>query len=105
MGRNLDQIVKSLPKARRAKIEARAAELIAEETTLQDLRKAFGFTQNQMAKEAQRRSGQRVARRKTRRLAPVHVEGLRRGHGRRTQSRCRIPWSSAGALADAGTAV
>ena len=38
MPRNLKEIMKSLPKARRTKIEARTAELIAEEATLQDLR-------------------------------------------------------------------
>lgn len=51
MPRNLKEVMKSLPKARRTKIEARAAELIAEEATLQDLRKAFGLTQVQMAKK------------------------------------------------------
>lgn len=43
MGRNLGQIVKSLPKVRHAKVEARAAELIAEQAKLQDLRKASGL--------------------------------------------------------------
>lgn len=51
MGRKLDQVIESLPKGRRAKVEARAAELIAEEATLQDLRKALGLTQEQMAKQ------------------------------------------------------
>jgi len=51
MGRTLDQKIEALPKARKAKIEARAADLIAEEATLQDLRKAFGMTQVKMAKE------------------------------------------------------
>ena len=51
MPRNLKEVMKSLPKARRTKIQARAAELIAEEATLQDLRKAFGLTQVQMAKK------------------------------------------------------
>ena len=35
MPRNLKQVVKSLPKARRMRIEARAAELIAKEATTQ----------------------------------------------------------------------
>jgi DNA-binding XRE family transcriptional regulator len=39
-----------LPPARRAKVEARARELIAEEMTLQDIRKAQKLTQEQMAK-------------------------------------------------------
>ena len=42
MARTLNEVMKSLPKARRAKIEVRATELIAEEASLQDLRKAFG---------------------------------------------------------------
>lgn len=51
MARTLNEVMKSLPKARRAKVEARAAELIAEEASLQDLRKAFGMTQVTMAKK------------------------------------------------------
>ena len=38
MARTLNEVMKSLPKVRRAKIEARAEELIAEESSLQDLR-------------------------------------------------------------------
>ena len=45
MGRTLDQVFAKLPKARRAKIEARVAELIAEEKSLHDLRKAMNKTQ------------------------------------------------------------
>ena len=40
-----------LPKARRKKVEARAAELIAEEMSLRDLRKARKRTQVRVAKE------------------------------------------------------
>ena len=36
MARTLNEVLKSLPKARRTKVEARAAELIAEEASLQD---------------------------------------------------------------------
>lgn len=50
MGRTLNEKMKTLPKARRRKVEARAAELIAEEASLQDLRKAMGLTQVKMAK-------------------------------------------------------
>lgn len=39
----------TLPAGRRAKIEARAEELIAEEMTLRDLRKAQDLTQERMA--------------------------------------------------------
>ncbi len=50
MGRTLDEVMKSLPAARRREIKARAKELIAEELTLQDLRKAMGKTQVELAK-------------------------------------------------------
>jgi hypothetical protein len=49
MGRTLDQVFAKLPKARRVKIEARVAELIAEEKSLHDLRKAMNKTQVAMA--------------------------------------------------------
>jgi transcriptional regulator with XRE-family HTH domain len=45
---NVNDIIASLPADRQAKIRARAAELIAEEMTLQDLRKAREFTQIRM---------------------------------------------------------
>lgn len=50
MGRTLDEKMKALPEARRRKVEARAKELLAEEASLQDLRKAMGLTQVKMAK-------------------------------------------------------
>ena len=43
------EILARMPAERRAKIAARAKDLIAEEMTLQDLRKAQKFTQEQMA--------------------------------------------------------
>ena len=48
---NLEQIRKKLSPVRRKKIEARAAELIAEEMTLQELRRARKLTQVRMAKK------------------------------------------------------
>ena len=47
----LKQRIDRLPKARRAKVEARAAELIAEEMSLRDLRKARKRTQVRVARE------------------------------------------------------
>jgi len=47
---NLDRIKKGLSSARRKKIEARAAQLLAEEMTLQELRQARKLTQVRMAK-------------------------------------------------------
>lgn len=46
----LDQKIKHVGTARRRKIEARAAQLIAEEMTLQELRRARKLTQARMAK-------------------------------------------------------
>lgn len=51
MGRTLEQVMAGLPAKRRAKVEARAQELIAEELSLQDLRKAMNKTQVSMAKK------------------------------------------------------
>ena len=48
---NLERIRKELSPARRKKVEARAAQLIAEEMTLQELRRARKITQVHMAKE------------------------------------------------------
>jgi len=47
----LDQKMQSLHPARRKKIQARAAQLIAEEMTLQQLRRARKLTQARMAKK------------------------------------------------------
>ena len=48
---NLERIRKELSPARRKKVAARAAQLIAEEMTLQELRRAGRLTQVRMAKE------------------------------------------------------
>jgi transcriptional regulator with XRE-family HTH domain len=49
MGKTLKDRLRKLPAARRAKIEARADELFAEEMSLKDLRKARQMTQQRMA--------------------------------------------------------
>jgi transcriptional regulator with XRE-family HTH domain len=49
MTRDINDIIASLSPDRQAKIKTRATELIAEEMTLQDLRKAREFTQIRMA--------------------------------------------------------
>ena len=48
---NVNDKIKKLSASRRKKVEARAAELIAEEMTLQELRRARKLTQVRMAKE------------------------------------------------------
>lgn len=50
MATNVNDIIKKLGAAQRKKVEARAAELIAEEMTLRELRRARKLTQVKMAK-------------------------------------------------------
>jgi DNA-binding XRE family transcriptional regulator len=50
MARNVNDIINKLPASRRRKIEKRASALIAEEMTLQELRRARAMTQVSMAK-------------------------------------------------------
>ncbi len=50
MAKNVDDIIKKLSSAQRKKVEARAAQLIAEEMTLRELRHARKLTQVRMAK-------------------------------------------------------
>ncbi|MEE9215225.1 MAG: helix-turn-helix transcriptional regulator [Thermodesulfobacteriota bacterium] len=50
MGKNFDQKISGLSKKRQDKINARAKELIAEEMSMRDLRKALNLTQNKVAK-------------------------------------------------------
>lgn len=51
MPRSLTEVIASLPKEEQEKIEARSRELIAEEMSLQELRKAVGKTQVAVAKK------------------------------------------------------
>src|SRR2546427_1707488 len=50
MGKNIDDVIKGLSPARRKKVESRAAELIAEEMSRQELRRARERTQVDVAK-------------------------------------------------------
>ncbi len=50
MARNVNDIIKALSASRRRKIEKRANQLIGEEMTLQELRRARELTQVRMAK-------------------------------------------------------
>ncbi|MBV9033734.1 MAG: hypothetical protein JO182_04505 [Acidobacteriaceae bacterium] len=51
MAKNVNNIIKNLSPARRKKVGIRAAELITEEMTLQELRRAQKLTQVRMAKK------------------------------------------------------
>jgi DNA-binding XRE family transcriptional regulator len=53
MPRNVNDIIKKLSPAQRKKVEARAAQLIAEEMTLRQLRHARKLTQQKLAKALQ----------------------------------------------------
>ena len=87
MARTLNEVMKSLPKARQAKVEARAKELIAEEASLQDLHKAFGLTQVTHGEKAQSRPGHGLARRETHRHVAIDPFRLCGGYGRRIKPR------------------
>ena len=50
MSRNVNEIIRTLNSAQRRKVEARGAELIAEEMTLRELRRARRLTQVRVAK-------------------------------------------------------
>lgn len=50
MGKTHEELMAELSPERRKRVEARAAELIAEETSLRDLRQAHQLTQQRMAK-------------------------------------------------------
>ena len=50
MARNVNHIIQALPASRRRKIKKRANQLVAEEMTLQELRRARELTQVRMAK-------------------------------------------------------
>jgi DNA-binding transcriptional regulator YiaG len=50
MPRNINDIINQLAPAQRRKVEARAAQLIAEEMTLRELRRARKITQQKIAK-------------------------------------------------------
>ena len=50
MASNVNDIIKRLDPAQRKKVEARAAQLVAEELTLREIRKARKLTQKKLAK-------------------------------------------------------
>ena len=50
MARSLGEVIAALPESERNKIKSRTEELVAEEMSLRDLRKAIGKTQTSVAK-------------------------------------------------------
>lgn len=73
--KNLDEIMAELPATRRKKIEKRTAELVAEEMTMRELRKARKITQVQLAKKLGIKQEQ-VCRSEKR--ADIHLSTLKR---------------------------
>jgi DNA-binding XRE family transcriptional regulator len=75
MARNVNDIIKALPASRRKKIERRGAALIADEMTLQELRRARKLTQVRMAEKLHIKQKQisEVERR-----TDMHISTLRR---------------------------
>jgi DNA-binding XRE family transcriptional regulator len=73
--KTLDEKLKALPAARRRKIEKRAAQLIAEEMTMRELRKARHMTQAKMARSLGVKQEQisRIEKR-----TDLHISTLRR---------------------------
>jgi DNA-binding XRE family transcriptional regulator len=51
MGKTLEEIMNRLPKERQERIEAMAAELIAEEMSLRELRQELNLTQEHLAQK------------------------------------------------------
>lgn len=75
MARNIKDVLKALPAARRKKVEARAAELIAEEMTLQEVRRARKLTQEKLARSLGIKQKQISA---IERRTDMHISTLRR---------------------------
>ncbi|NBX04161.1 MAG: XRE family transcriptional regulator [Alphaproteobacteria bacterium] len=74
MAKNINEYIKKLPKKRREKIAARAQELIAEESTLQELRKTLNCSQSKLAKKLR---VNQAAVSKIERRPDMHVSTLR----------------------------
>lgn len=88
--KTLDQKVKSIGPARRKKIEARAAGLIAEEMTLQELRQARKLTQVRAKALGITQDGvSRLEKRSD--LLLFHITKERRSHGWQLVASCGIP--------------
>ena len=74
MAKNINSYIQNLPKNRRTKIKARSLELIAEESTLQELRKALQCSQTTVAKKLR---VNQAAVSKIERRADMYVSTLR----------------------------
>jgi hypothetical protein len=91
MARSLKEVIASLPRARRAAIDRRAAELISEELTLRDLRRALRLTQTDVATALGKGQDEvsRIERRGDLLLSTLH--GYVRSLGGELDLICRFP--------------
>jgi hypothetical protein len=87
---NINDKIRKLSPKRRKKVEARVAELLAEEMTLRELRRARRLTQVQHREGSGHHPRQRVAARKPHRSAIVHAPQKCRGDGRPSVARRRV---------------
>ena len=85
MPRNVNDIMNKRTRAQRRKVEARAAQLIAEEMTLQELRRARKITAEDR-KIPQYRPGRRLEDRKAQRPSDFHSPPDCGGYGRKLVS-------------------
>jgi transcriptional regulator with XRE-family HTH domain len=74
MARSLDEFIATLPRSERARIKARAKELVADELSLREIRQALGATQTKLSRKL--RIGQHaISRLETR--ADMRLSSLR----------------------------
>ena len=95
MARNVNDIIEKLSSAQRKKVETRAAQLIAEEITLREVRKARKLTQQKIAKSL--RIGQEGVSKIEKRsdLLISTLRGYVEAMGGQLVPRCRISRPSA----------
>ena len=91
MAIKFDDYMAGLPKKRRQVIKKRAAELIAEEATLRQVREARERSQEQVAKQLHIKQAAVSKLEVAHRHVPEHSAGLYRGDG--GQARNRRPFS------------
>ena len=81
---NVEDKIATLDPARRRKVENRAAELIAEEMTLRELRKARQAHPSARRAPTRHLAGRRLAARATKRSVALDVAQDGGGHGRQS---------------------
>ncbi len=86
MPTNVNDIIKKLSPAQRKKVEARGAQLIAEEMTLRETAACTQTYPGPCCKDSRNHPGQRLASRKAQRSVALDAAEDREGHGRQSLS-------------------